>query len=315
MKKKTLALAIAATFLVAGLTETATAQTRRSSGDRSSARDRSNDRSRQGATRGSVRYYRDRDQSGGRGNRGDRGAQDRNRNDRSRVDRGRRADDRSTTRIRRSTTTMAQHPSSSRRRAYYPTDVRNRASYGSVHNHRNAVQLPSYPDYRDHYGARVRTYPRYGIHVTQLPSHHVVYTHHGHDYYRCDGIYYRRYGDYYRVVRPPIGVSLTYLPAGYVTVEFGGRPYYRYENTYYVQQVIDSQPTYVVVEPPSQVYVDTLPPDCYQVYYRDRLYYVDIYEEIAYAPVIVDGYTRYRPTNLDVDVDIDDGQIEIEIDD
>lgn len=161
----------------------------------------------------------------------------------------------------------------------------------------------------------MRTYPRYGIHVTQLPSHRSIITHHGHQYYHCDGIYYRQYDNYYRVVRPPVGVTLTYLPDGYISFQYGGRPYYRYENTYYVQEVVNSQPTYIVVEPPSEFYVDALPPDCYQVYYRDRLYYVDIYEEIAYAPVIVDGYTRYRPTNLDVDVDFDDGQIEIEIDD
>lgn len=95
----------------------------------------------------------------------------------------------------------------------------------------------------------------------------------------------------------------------------GGRQYYRYENTYYVEQIVESEPAYVVVQPPDQVIVDYLPPDSREVYYRDRLYYVDIYEETAYAPVIVDGYTRYRLTDLDVDVDYDDGRLEIEIDD
>lgn len=117
------------------------------------------------------------------------------------------------------------------------------------------------------------------------------------------------------MVAPPIGVRTTYLPTGYVTVTIGGRPYYRYENTYYVYEVYENQPTYVVVEPPERVIVDFLPPGSREIYYKGRIYYVDIHEEIAYAPVIVDGQTRYRITELDVDVDIDDGRIEIEIDD
>ncbi|GJM25527.1 MAG: hypothetical protein DHS20C16_19420 [Phycisphaerae bacterium] len=151
--------------------------------------------------------------------------------------------------------------------------------------------------------------------MTQLPSYRTVVTHRGHRYYSCDGVYYRQYDNYYRVVRPPVGVTLAFLPQGYVTVQYGGRPYYRYDNTYYVREIVNSQPTYIVVEPPRDVYIDALPPDCYEVHYRGRIYYVDIYEEIAYAPVIVDGYTRYRPTELDVDVDFDDGHVEIEIDD
>ena len=116
-------------------------------------------------------------------------------------------------------------------------------------------------------------------------------------------------------MRPPIGVQVSFLPNGYATVYFGGRPYYRYENTYYVREIIDRQPTYVVVKPPREVIIDVLPPDCREFYYRGRLYYIDIYEEIAYAPVFVDGYARYRLTDLDVDVDFEDDGIEIEIDD
>lgn len=219
------------------------------------------------------------------------------------------------TRVRSSSRSGAARRSTQVDRSYSP-QTRYHARTGSVSNYRRSygrpTQLPSHPVDRD---VRVRRYPRYGTHITQLPSRHRVVSHHGHRYYFCDGVYYRPYGGVYRVVRPPIGFSLSYLPIGYTTVFFGGRPYYRYENTYYVHQIVDNEPAYVVVQPPDEVVVDFLPPDCREFYYRGRLYYIDIYEETAYAPVIIDGYTRYRLTDLDVDVDFDDGRIKIEIDD
>ncbi|MGE3182579.1 MAG: DUF6515 family protein [Phycisphaerae bacterium] len=161
-----------------------------------------------------------------------------------------------------------------------------------------------------------RSYPRYGTRITQLPGRHRIVSHRGRDFYYVNGIYYRRYpGGYYAVVRPPLGFRLDFLPYGFASVTIGGRPYYRYQNTYYVQEYVDNQPSYVVVQPPQEYYIDYLPADAQQVFYKGRTFYVDIYEEVAYEAVHVDGQLRYRATDLDVDVDFEDEGIEIELDD
>ncbi len=195
------------------------------------------------------------------------------------------------------------------------TRSRHVASSGSVSRYRPAaVQLPSRTvvSTRD---IRVRRVPRYGTTITQLPARHRVISHHGRRYYFDDGICYRSYGGVYRVVRPPIGVRVTWLPEGYVSVNFGGRLYFRFGNTYYLRDIIDGEESYVVTLPPRDAILDQLPPDCQEVQYRGRLYYVDIYEEVAYEAAIIAGRVVYRATDLDVDVDFDDGRIEIEIDD
>lgn len=194
---------------------------------------------------------------------------------------------------------------------------RHYASSGSVRYRRPpTVHLPARPPHREGGSVVVRRYPRYGTRVTRLPAGHRVVVHRGHRYFCADGIYYRQYGSgVYTVVRPPVGARLSFMPVGYVNATISDRPYYRYENTYYVREIVDDKPTYVVVVPPRDTIIDELPPDTYRVEWRKRVYYVDIYEESAYVPVIVDGHTRYRPTDLKVDVEFDDGEIEIEIDD
>ncbi|MDX2197425.1 MAG: DUF6515 family protein [Phycisphaerae bacterium] len=187
---------------------------------------------------------------------------------------------------------------------------------GSVRYHRpgpsvRPVPLPS-PVARP---IRVQRYPRYGDRIAQLPGGHRVHSWRGRNYYCWDGVYYRPWGGGYVAVRPPIGVRLPFLPDGYLFVTIGGRPFYRYGNTYYVQEIFNNEPTYVVVEPPREAYFDALPQDTREVIHRGRTYFVDIYEEVAYEPIIVDGYTRYRVADIDVDVDFEDGRVEIELDD
>lgn len=194
---------------------------------------------------------------------------------------------------------------------------RNYAGTGSVSQFRPAVRRPvQWPAHVSNHEVRVRNYPRYGARFAALPAGHRLVTHRGHNYYFCDGVYYRPYGPgAYLAVRPPIGFRLTHLPYGYVSVFIGGQPFYRYGNTYYVYETYQNEPSYVVVRPPSEAYLDQLPPDCHEVIFHGRQYYVDIYEEIAYEPVFINGVTRYRPSNLDVDVDFDDGRVKIELDD
>ncbi len=199
-------------------------------------------------------------------------------------------------------------------RGYHPAQTRHHASTGSLRHHRPPIvrptPLPGRFPVRD---VRVYSYPRYGTRITHLPSTRRVIVHRGHNYYVSGGIYYRAYRGGYTVCRPPIGVRLPYLPQGFVVVSIGGRPYYRYHDTYYVQEIVNDVPSYVVVQPPEDAIIDFLPPDAQEVYFRGRPYYVDIYEEIAYEPVLINGQTYYRPTDLDVDVDFEDDGIEIEI--
>lgn len=204
------------------------------------------------------------------------------------------------------------HIEHDRTRRGYDQSTRYVASRGSIRNY-HPTHLPARPVY-DH-EVRVRRVPRYGTRCYTLPPSHRVVTYRRHQYYDCDGVYYRRYHNEYVAVRPPLGIHLAYLPEGSVTIRIGGRSYYRYENTYYVREIIDALPSYVVVRPPREVFIDVLPPDCHEIIYRGRRYYVDIYDEIAYEPILVDSRTAFRPAAFDVDVEFDDGRIEIEIDD
>jgi hypothetical protein len=290
-----------ATVALFAAASTAFAQTRETArkDDRSQAQ-RSSQGKRHAASRGSVRYNKSRsDSAGDRSKPSDLGS---GRSARSAPGGGR---------------SGVSRRSSAVGRSYHPTRTRHRASGGTIRHHRRPYQhsagIPSRGWDRN---VHVRHYPRYGTRIDRLPPSHRVITYHGSNYYFHDGVYYRPYrSGVYRVVRPPIGVHLSFLPSGYTIVEYSGRPYYRYENTYYVREIVNQEPVYVVVEPPQEIIIDELPFDTREVYVGGNRYFVDIYEEVAYAPVIIDGYTRYRQTSLDVDVDIDDGRVEIEIDD
>lgn len=195
---------------------------------------------------------------------------------------------------------------------------RRHASRGSIRHHR--------PAQRNRFGngrfngfnrnIRVRNYPRFGTTIGQLPLGFQRLNFGRRDYFLADGIYYRGFGNgRFRVVRPPIGARFGFLPAGFVNVFIGGQPFYRFNDVYYTQQFVNNDPVYVVVQPPIETYLDELPFDTREAFWRGQRYLVDIHEEIAYLPVIVDGYTQYRRTDIDVDVDFDDGRIEIEFDD
>lgn len=307
-------LLLGAICLAIGLCQPATAQNRiRRSHEKqshSTAR-RSNDRqshstSRRSASGGSVRYHRSRSQSSDRGGR--ESGHHSSRSDRSSAGGRGASERRSSTTIERRTTTGVRT---------YSSRERDHASFGSLRHYRPLTRsVVQYPAVLPRHDIHVQKYPRYGTRITVLPSHRSEVTYHGRRYYFSDGVYYRSYShNVYAVVRPPIGVRLPFLPDGYISITIGGRPYYRYENTYYVREIIDQRPVYVVVQPPSDIVLDVLPPGCQAIQYHGRLYYVDVYEETAYAPVIIDGFTRYRPTDLDVDVDFDDGRVKIEIDD
>lgn len=314
MKARTTITLLAFTLIAGTFSQTAVAQERDTSRSRRSTGERSSRQRQDAASRGTLRYHgsdadsRSQDQSSDR-------QSDRSRDRSSEADRSRDRSSAERSDGSHRSTTRSRDESNDTDRSY-PPHVRYHAGTGSISNYRRGDDRPTHLPSRpiDH-EVRVRRYPRHGTHITQLPSLPRTIMHRGRSYYFSDGVYYRYSRGVYRVVQPPIGFSLSYLPAGYAMVVVHGQPYYRYDNTYYVYQILGNEPVYVVVEPPDDIIVDFLPSDCREVVYKGRLYYIDIYEERAYAPVIIDGYTRYRLTDLDVDVDFHDGRIEIEIDD
>jgi hypothetical protein len=83
--------------------------------------------------------------------------------------------------------------------------------------------------HHDHY------YPRLGYNVTVLPPGHVSITFRGAPFFFHSGVWYRRSGPSFVVVRPPLGIIVPILPPGYATVVVAGRPYYYANEVYYVE--------------------------------------------------------------------------------
>ena len=92
-------------------------------------------------------------------------------------------------------------------------------------------------------------YPRYGYAVPVLPAGHVALTFRGDPFFFHSGVWYRRGGPGFVVVRPPVGIIVPILPPAYSTVVVGRIPYY-YANDVYYEQAPDG---YAVVAPPPGV--------------------------------------------------------------
>ena len=68
-------------------------------------------------------------------------------------------------------------------------------------------------------------------------------------YFYHSGVYYKKRGADYFVVRAPIGAILHTLPIGYRMIHIGGHPYYYASGVYYIWDNINR--AYVVVERPA----------------------------------------------------------------
>jgi hypothetical protein len=71
----------------------------------------------------------------------------------------------------------------------------------------------------------------------------------GEPFFFHSGVWYRRGGPGFVVVRPPIGIIVPVLPPSYATVVVGSVPYYYADDTYYEQ----APGGYAVVSPPPGV--------------------------------------------------------------
>lgn len=101
---------------------------------------------------------------------------------------------------------------------------------------RNIERIP--PRHRDPmpYGRAVRFWDGghhyFGYRVSYLPSRYVRVVHWGVPYYVLDGIYYRRYGTYYYVCRPPFGIVFDTVLDNLVYSVCNFAYYYDVYNTY-----------------------------------------------------------------------------------
>ena len=94
-----------------------------------------------------------------------------------------------------------------------------------------------------------------GYAVTELPPGNMAIMFSSQRYYYQAGVWYRRNGHRFVVVRPPAGIRVPVLPPSYATVSIAGVPYYYANNTYYAA----GPGGYVVAEPPIAA-VSTPPP-------------------------------------------------------
>jgi len=95
--------------------------------------------------------------------------------------------------------------------------------------------------HHDHY------YPQIGYSVSTLPTGHVSVTYRGSAYFFHSGVWYRRSGPSFIVIRPPVGIIVPVLPPSYSTVWAVGVSYYYANDVFYEQ----ANGGYSVVAPPA----------------------------------------------------------------
>jgi hypothetical protein len=95
--------------------------------------------------------------------------------------------------------------------------------------------------HHDHY------YPQIGYSVSALPTGRVSVAFRGSPYFFHSGVWYRRSGPSFVVIRPPVGIIVPLLPPSYSTVLAGGVPYYYANDVFYEQ----TDGGYSVVAPPA----------------------------------------------------------------
>lgn len=137
--------------------------------------------------------------------------------------------------------------------------------------------------------------PYYGQQFNRINHPYVSIIFGGYHYHYYDGIFYRPYGSYYRVVYPPVGIHINILPPGYYRFNWRNNPYYYYNGVFYNQY----NNYYQVVQPPLGAKLPTLPAGAKETlingqrYYEfDGTYYAEEYNannEVLYTVVGVHG--------------------------
>jgi hypothetical protein len=130
--------------------------------------------------------------------------------------------------------------------AIYPHGQQGRDDHGREDRGRGPEARPGYV-YDQRYGHN-HYYPPRGYAVGALPRGYVTVGYRGAPYYYNQGIWYRRGGAGYVVVRPAVGLFVPGLPGFYTTLWWGGVPYYYADDVYYRYYAGRG---YQVVDPPA----------------------------------------------------------------
>ncbi len=117
------------------------------------------------------------------------------------------------------------------------------------------VQAYSWPGARGAHRDKGRHYPRHGNTVFSLPGTSLSINLGGLSFFYSDGVFYRRSGARFTVVKPPRGALIKTLPWGYQKVVINGITYYTNDGIYY--QAVPRG--YMVVDEPQTVYTYTVP--------------------------------------------------------
>lgn len=145
--------------------------------------------------------------------------------------------------------------------------------------------------YDGRYGSpswRYYNLPRRNSVINILPSACMPVYYGGINYSYYNGIYYRPYGNTYRVAFPPVGLRINILPLDCQLYTFFGRQYNYYNGTYY--RPIGNQ--YEVVPPPVGALVESIPDGYEQVIIDGETYY--IVDGVQYKAVMYQGEIWYE---------------------
>lgn len=104
---------------------------------------------------------------------------------------------------------------------------------------------------------RYANLPRWGYSTKVAPKKAIIIAHSGINYHYHSGIYYKKVGANYKIIKAPVGIRVRSLPEGRIRFLLKGKKYYYYYGTYYVKSDNDSE--YITVDPPKGAKVDALP--------------------------------------------------------
>jgi hypothetical protein len=93
-----------------------------------------------------------------------------------------------------------------------------------------------------------RQRPLYGSTIRVLPRGFTRYGYQNDYYYFNDGLWYRPFGGYYTIARPPRGLMIYTLPPYYTSLWYAGDRYYYADDVYYRRD--SGNRGYVVSDPP-----------------------------------------------------------------
>ena len=130
---------------------------------------------------------------------------------------------------------------------------------------------------------RYANLPRWGYSYKVAPKKAYIVKHSGQKFHYKSGIYYKKSGAKYVIVKAPIGIRVRTLPKERIRCIVHGKKYFYYYGTFY--QKSDNNNEYVTVDPPIGVKVDALP----EGYANVEINGEDLYEfEGTYYKAITD---------------------------